>query len=389
MDYDALTIDTQTVETNGFHFDGKLLAQLKQFAEGSPEVLVSEVVAHEILRHLRTKTLEAKEAVENAHRRAQLFGLKDATDKPFAKAVDVQTLAKTRLDAFLKDIGATCVPAKAAPMEEIIDLYHQGAPPFSTSGKKKNEFPDAIALISLEQWAKTNNKHILAISGDRDWAAFGETSKHIDVVADLSDALARLQRDADKAAAIVQHILADIKSAKRDDLARQFETLLGEEVASANVMAEGSSAHQFDVDSVEVHLDHFEFVEKDGDFDPQIVQAGRAVIVAGIDLQVFVTADASFSLSTWDSIDDEWVGLGSNTVRKGGEECDIRVLVTFEGDFASGEIDVSKVELIQGLGEIDFGEIEIDYGDPDYDNVADDSEEPAGQPEPVDENEPF
>jgi hypothetical protein len=77
MEYDAITIDTQVVETNSFDFDGGLLAQLKQFAGGTTQVALSNVVAAEILKHLREKILSAKDAFESAHKRAVLFGLRE------------------------------------------------------------------------------------------------------------------------------------------------------------------------------------------------------------------------------------------------------------------------------------------------------------------------
>ncbi len=86
MDYDVLTFDTQTVRTNSFHFDGGLLAQLKQFGSQGADVIVSTVVVSEIARQLREATHEAKEAVDNAHKRAILFGLKAEADQAFAAA---------------------------------------------------------------------------------------------------------------------------------------------------------------------------------------------------------------------------------------------------------------------------------------------------------------
>jgi hypothetical protein len=41
------------VQNNGFHFDGGLLAQLKQFKNGPSLVVVSEVGVREVLKHLR------------------------------------------------------------------------------------------------------------------------------------------------------------------------------------------------------------------------------------------------------------------------------------------------------------------------------------------------
>jgi hypothetical protein len=48
MEYDALTIDTQTVEHNGFDFGGGLLVQLCQFANGPTEVIMSQIVVSAI-----------------------------------------------------------------------------------------------------------------------------------------------------------------------------------------------------------------------------------------------------------------------------------------------------------------------------------------------------
>jgi hypothetical protein len=270
-------------------------------------------------------------------------------------------------------------------MDEVVRRYHHGLPPFS-KGKKKAEFPDAIALLSLELYAKGNKTKILAVSGDGDWKAFGEKSEHIEVVSKLGDALSKLQGDAqkpeepDKSEEYAARALADIKSGKNPSLAAQFEKLLSEAISSADVTAEGSSAHHFEPDSVEVTLSSYELEDDPEMMGLQIVRAGGGIIVASFDLRVVVDADASFSMSIWDSIDREYVGMGPSYARKEDEEVEVRALVTLEGDFAADRIDVTKVELIEGLDEIDFGEIEIDYGDP-YDGEGPDEKE-------VENNEP-
>ncbi len=54
---------------------------------------------------------------------------------------------------------------------EIFENYFSGAPPFG-EGKKKDEFPDAFALLALQQEAKDRKKVIYVVSGDRDWENF-------------------------------------------------------------------------------------------------------------------------------------------------------------------------------------------------------------------------
>ena len=63
-------------------------------------------------------------------------------------------------------------------------MYFSPETPFEEG--KKHEFPDAIALITLEDWAKTNGKNLLAITRDKGWIAFCEKSEWIDAEQDVS-----------------------------------------------------------------------------------------------------------------------------------------------------------------------------------------------------------
>ncbi|MFH4307413.1 PIN domain-containing protein, partial [Acinetobacter baumannii] len=65
-------------------------------------------------------------------------------------------------------------------------------PPFGKEVKKKNEFPDAITLNAIEEWAKQNNKKVLAIACDNDWKSYCEKSENIEYNDDLATVLAYL-----------------------------------------------------------------------------------------------------------------------------------------------------------------------------------------------------
>jgi hypothetical protein len=69
MQYDVITFDTQTVESNSFHFDGGFLSKLKQFKDGPVRVVVSEIVVLEIFKHLVEKTRAARDAAISAHKK--------------------------------------------------------------------------------------------------------------------------------------------------------------------------------------------------------------------------------------------------------------------------------------------------------------------------------
>jgi hypothetical protein len=81
---------------------------------------------------------------------------------------------------------------------------------------------------------------------------------------------------------------------------------------------------------------------------------------------------ASFALSMTDPIDKDEVRMGSESAEI-EETFGSDLLVTFEGDFAQGlsGVTVKTVELLEELHSVDFGEIELNWGQDDYEDPKD------------------
>jgi hypothetical protein len=97
------------------------------------------------------------------------------------------------------------------------------------------------------------------------------------------------------------------------------------------------------------------------------VQAGPRKTVARVELELKVHAQASFSLSVYDSIDNDYTPMGSADAET-EETFEVAVLVTFQGDFNSEDVEISAAEVVDGPLSIDFGYIEPDRGDDYYDD---------------------
>jgi hypothetical protein len=212
MQYDAITLDSNVFHHNGFYLEGGMLGQLTQFREGSAQFILSEIVVREVFKYLKIEAKSARDALGQAlkasGKNALLSGSAlDAVKTAHDAALTPEESSKNRLKAFENSTGLRLIPAHDADMKELIKRYFKPLPPFEGSGKKKNEFPDAIALLTLEAWAKTEGKKILAISKDEGWAAFAKDSEHIDVEADLATALQLLQAHADGAKTLVATLL--------------------------------------------------------------------------------------------------------------------------------------------------------------------------------------
>jgi hypothetical protein len=70
-------------------------------------------------------------------------------------------------------------------------MYFLNSPPFENTKDKKNEFPDAIALLSLESWAIANKTKVVVVSNDAGWERYCNQSSHLLFLNDLDDALSK------------------------------------------------------------------------------------------------------------------------------------------------------------------------------------------------------
>src|SRR5262249_23344344 len=139
VNYEAITIDTQVIRANGFDFDNGLLAQLKQFAGGPTRVVVSQVVASEILKQLKEKVEETVNAIHAAHRDAVRYGLRSSEEQAFDIEPDIAAIGRKRIGTYFKEIGAEIIAYDNVKMEEVLNKYFHAAPPFTKVGKKKAE----------------------------------------------------------------------------------------------------------------------------------------------------------------------------------------------------------------------------------------------------------
>jgi PIN domain len=269
-------------------------------------------------------------------------------------------VARSRLDKFLGEIGAEIVRANNVPMSDLVDAYFQPSPPFSAAGKNKAEFPDAIALLSLERWANEKNLKVLGVSQDKGWNAYAELKDWIDLRQELPDALSLLQKHAEEAHAAVQQLLTAINNNSDNQLAIRFESLLASELSAYEVYGEADSFYTAEADQVDLQLVEFRFVGDEEDFEFSVIQSGPNLLVAEIEIEASIRAETTFYMSIYDSIDKDFTPAGSTTART-EEELAFKILATFEREEASAKFDVSKIEIVNGPSSINFGSVEPDY----------------------------
>jgi hypothetical protein len=374
MAYDAFTIDTNLAIEGGLNLEGGLLGQLTQFKDGQIDLILSEIVVREIRKHLFLQVKKVRDTLVSLSVRAQEVQLAEGEAAAELKAKiealgDPREIAGARLKKYLEATGATTIPVKLASMDALIRGYFSSSPPFDAAGAKKSEFPDAIALLAIETWATKSGKRVLAVSKDKGWADFAANCEVIDVEPDFAKALQIVQEHADEASARMAAILETVEAGGLPEIAAAIAEGLRQSLPDWPIHGEGSGSFYLELDNAGLEFESYTLI-KDGDgYDITIVRMGSNQVVARIGAEINATAHAEFSLSVWDSVDKEYIGMGSQSAET-NIEFDGAFLLTLGGDLAGdpSALDVEEVEVVEADDEVDFGEIEFDPGDEDYED---------------------
>ena len=368
--YDALLIDTSIYERHGLRLEKGLLSKLFQFRKSPIELLMPDVIRNEVQDHLGKKIKSARSSLEKALNDASdhLFFDGSALNDAKNTLIDsdgIENLAATRVEQFIENSGATKISCgDHVSVTAILDRYFKNMPPFASTGKKKSEFPDAIVLLSIEEWANEQEKTVLAVSKDGDWEKYCETSVRIDHCDDLSAAL-----DAFNKANAPYALLANLETAVAHDSAATFFEKVSHALGSAlDGITPGQDADSYlywDPEGISVWFEEFQLI--DDEF--RVVETGDDWVVLEALASIKLGAEGDFSLSVYDSIDKDHVYMGSVTAET-KEEFESEILITVSGDLTGplDALDVEEVEVVSPITMVHFGTIEPDW-EPDEDST--------------------
>jgi len=363
--YNAILVDTSIFDTNGLKLESGLLGKLRQFAKSNVEFLLPDVIKNEIHTHLDKKINVARSSLEKSINDASAHLFFDGSILNDAKKLkvnsrEVEGLAKSRLDKFIKDTGALILECDDyVSIADVLQSYFNNEPPFAETGKKKNEFPDAIVLLAVEAWAKQKGITVLAVAHDKDWEAYCQVSDNIDYIEDFSDALWEFNT-----ATAPYALLSNLKLALEAEEAKQFladvESCLTSDLDGFTPDQEAESSLYWEPEGSGGWFKKFQFTN----YEFKVIETDENWVVLEALADITVEAEGEFSLSIYDSIDRDYVPLGSTSVTTEAE-FQSEILITLSGDLHGNinELNVEEVEIVYPISSIDFGTLELDYGE--------------------------
>ncbi|MET0009059.1 MAG: PIN domain-containing protein [Candidatus Thiodiazotropha sp. 6PLUC9] len=373
LDYGAITIDTSVFDNNGIALEKGLLKQLDQFKSSPVKVIISEIVDNEVLIHLTEKVKDARAKIKQALRLAQyqICITEDNIDQAqklingVGNDIDV---ARSRIDTFYDNTGSEIVKCTGAvEVTELIDRYFNFKAPFEKSADKKYEFPDALALLAIEKYAESHNISILAVSLDKGWADFAKSSSRIAVMDNLSDAISHFQ-PINSAQSTIESIKFDYISGKSNHVLDAIAHEIENSLEDLDIFIEATSSFNYEEDDVYAeYKSHEIYSDNTGNPEINLIRVEPELIIIQLTANVTCEIHASFDYAVWDSVDKEYLGMGSSGYSI-EEKYPTEVLISLSGDYSEGlqSVSVENVEVIDTPSHIDFGEVEPDWRHSEY-----------------------
>ena len=367
--YSAITLDTNIYERYRFNFHGPLLQGIKRLPV---DYIVSEIVYLETERRIRNKHQESKNTLESARNLTKRFNLLEAEQQNFLdhalQIVSARNPADRLID-YISNYTNDLIDAKGCDIKKLVISYFNQSPPFSES-KKKTEFPDAIALESLETWAINNDKKILAISDDVDWLFFSEKSKYIDVISDLEIGLLQVQPNInvrqleDK----IHELIVRLNASGDPFMQNRIDHIINEEMKhrSAEVdMAKTYSLYNLwivgNVTEIQYINNSLVFSDNEDILDLDVENYTATSTIFSVSAEISVSAEAIFDHSMEELESSSFMGKSIEVIED--QTITIRLVVTLRDDIMQPKytLDITDIEILDTL-EIPFGKIGLPDG---------------------------
>lgn len=165
----TIFIDTSILDGQNYNFSSGAISALLEITKNKKiTLLIPNPTSREIQHHIEKRSKDVVKTLKIAERKA-----------PFLKKLDgwpikedllrrIQRIAGEEWQKFQKHFNVIILGYKGVDLEEIMNWYNWSRAPFG-EGKKRKEFPDAIALSTISLYAQKNNVSVAVVSTDKDF----------------------------------------------------------------------------------------------------------------------------------------------------------------------------------------------------------------------------
>lgn len=337
----AVLVDTSVFQKANFDFPGIKSAKLVSFfgAVKAKEILLltHPILEQEIEKHLSKSKLyvEHDNLVKALGRNKDLLewaGLLQDANLEQINQFDV----KARLAESFRQYYKDAVSLEYVDPQLVFELYFASKPPFSATGDKKHEFPDAFVIEAIGQFLDSHpNEILLVASNDNDWKTALEGHPRVQFCSDINEATDTINS--------IDSILS------RDDLQAVFHNVYADILEQAQDCADYEDyeieGFQFindpDIDSIEVH-------QVDDAFDVLSVSRDSILLSTMVYINISAHGEAiDDDVSVWSSEEKEYVYISYADVDISGGSveagCEIKISYDYDNPLDTATVDEVRI----------------------------------------------
>jgi predicted nucleic acid-binding protein len=352
----AISVDTNVFDNYGCNLDFPILKRLDQFKNGAIKVLFSEIVIKEVERHIVREAEETQRVLKKALKKQTHRWKREVDIEALPEELELkgnpEAVAEAQIAQYVELVAGEVVSAGGDGQisEELLRRYFAGESPFEAKEKKKHEFPDGFALLTLEAATRASERLIICVTSDGGWQKFAEHSEHVVCVPKLDVALSYFN---DAGRHVADETIAIWQNGKAPDLESEIESAFEYRLDDNDFRPDGSSHLYFESEPLSAVL---QSIDVQSASHPIVINADDEAVTFTTRVKALVLFEANFSFSVRDYVDKDYVSLGSEEFSV--EETEEFQLVITVGRDLDPEPQVIEVEVVKQRFEVNFGEVE-------------------------------
>lgn len=361
------SIDTDVIQSHAYKFSAGALRALPLQKPAWMIIQQTEIVEREVHTHRMEPVLKVAQELNMAIAKLQrLSGLNFTPVSEKIKALDSESAASHNFSrefkAFAASLGGGILPVDGPDLaRQMFDRYFEVDAPFEA--RKKSEFPDAAALLTLENYAKVTQKQGIVISKDGGWAEFAKGSDWLYCVKSLDEFAALFKSTNPLAVGVTAKVRAEIAN-KASSLSALVHDAVENHVAGAYWNADDvwtGFCHRVEAEVDRAHyLNHSVDLTEIGTW---LVEHDPTICIIEVRATVQISVDVNVEFFVYDTIDHEELNFGILEVSR-DHEMEVDVFITLRGDLERAAVDEldTSVEIAGGVYDVEVGEVDPDLG---------------------------
>lgn len=352
----AISVDTSIFKQFGCNLKIPTLRKLDQFKNTDVSVVFSEIVVRETKKHISRIAEETRSRLDTSLRECkkswylnfnfdqilQMIGIDENSDE----------FAKRQFAEFGRYVGAEIIPVKGnVDIDELKNRYFDIEIPFESNAKKKAEFPDAMALLSLEFWAKQKGIYMLLVSADKGWQKFSDLSGNLICVEELEIALDHFN---EALHSVAGEIVSTIQNGEAKTLSEDIDTIIQTYLNENDFSVNTDSGFYFEKEEGEAVLQSWQIPKST---QPRIIAYERETITFAVNIECVVDFKARLHIYI-PGYDEYTTYIGSKAFLK-KDDIQISSVLTITRE-TSLEPELVEANITTQEIEANFGELEVE-----------------------------